>query len=85
VLQSFPAVDHASNSLIMRLFSVLLILVGLVLLMWGASTSESLTASVVEFFKEVPHQHGMWLIVGGLGATVAGAFGLFQRRGQFRA
>jgi len=53
--------------------------------MWGASTSESLTASVVEFFKEVPHQHGMWLIVGGLGATVAGAFGLFQRRGQFRA
>ena len=45
---------------------------GLVLLIFGFNEAHSASSDISRFFTGNPTDHSMWLIVGGVGAIVAG-------------
>lgn len=57
--------------------SVGLLVAGVVLIIWGVSASESFSSDVSRAFTGSPTDRTIWLLVGGIIMSIAGAFGLF--------
>lgn len=58
--------------------SVALLVVGIVLLIWGVSATESFSSDVSRFFTGSPTNKAVWLLVGGIVATIIGLFGVLR-------
>ena len=56
--------------------SAALLVVGIFLMIWGVSASESFSSDVSRFFTGSPTNKAMWLLVGGIAAAVVGLLGL---------
>lgn len=61
-----------------RIPAIVLIAVGLSLLVYGLQASQSISSDLSRFFTGSPTDRAIWLIVGGLAASVAGVV-LFLR------
>lgn len=61
-----------------RGISVALLVVGIVLLIWGVSATESFSSDVSEFFTGSPTDKAVWLLIGGIAAAIVGLFGLLR-------
>jgi len=59
--------------------SVALLAVGIVLLIWGVSATESFNSDVSRFFTGSPTNKAIWLLIGGIVAAIVGLFGLLRR------
>ena len=46
---------------------------GIVLLIWGVTAADSMASQFSEFFTGNPTDKAMWLVFGGVLATIAGA------------
>ena len=57
-----------------RGIGVALLVVGVVLLIFGLNASHSVSSGVSKVFTGNPTDHSIWLIVGGVGAAIAGLF-----------
>jgi len=62
--------------------SLVLLVVGISLLIYGVSASDSLGSDFSRFFTGSPTDKTMWLIIGGAAASVAGAAGLLIGRSK---
>ena len=51
-----------------------LIVVGIVLVIFGINASDSLGSDISRFFSGTPTDKAMWLLLGGMGAGMAGLF-----------
>ena len=58
--------------------SVALLVVGIVLIVWGVSASESFSSDVSRAFTGSPSDKAVWLLGGGIVAAIVGLFGLFR-------
>jgi hypothetical protein len=58
--------------------SLALLVGGIVLIIYGASASDSLGSSFSRFFTGNPTDKTMWLLIGGIVATVAGLAGMLR-------
>jgi len=58
--------------------SVALLVVGILLIIWGVSASESFSSDVSRFFTGSPTNKAVWLLVAGIVAAIVGLFGLFR-------
>ena len=47
---------------------------GIVLLIFGFNESQSFSSDVSKFFTGNPTDRSMWMIIGGIGAVIAGLF-----------
>ena len=56
--------------------------VGLVLVVWGADASQSVSSDISRFFTGSATNKAIYLIVGGALAVIAGASMAFSRRGK---
>jgi len=57
---------------------VAFLVIGVVLVVFGARASDSLSSDVSRFFTGSPTDKSMWLLVGGLATSAVGVFGLFR-------
>ncbi|HUU27656.1 MAG TPA: DUF3185 family protein [archaeon] len=57
---------------------VALLVVGVVLVIWGVSASDSFSSDVSRFFTGSPTDKAIWLMVGGIVAAVFGLFGILR-------
>jgi hypothetical protein len=62
-----------------RGISIVVLIAGLVMLLWGFNASESLASGVSEVVDDTPSSKAMVLIIGGGVVAAVGAFGLFRR------
>ena len=58
--------------------SVALLAVGILLIILGVSASESFNSDVSRFFTGSPTNKAVWLLIGGIAATIVGLFGLLR-------
>jgi len=58
--------------------SVALLVIGIVLIVWGVSASESFSSDVSRAFTGSPSDKAVWLLVGGIVAAIVGLFGLLR-------
>ena len=58
--------------------SVALLVVGILLVIWGVSASESFSSDVSRFFTGSPANKAVWLLIGGVVAAIVGLFGLLR-------
>ena len=58
--------------------SLALLVVGVILLIFGISASNSFSSDVSRFFSGSPTDKAIWMTIGGAAALVAGLFGLFR-------
>jgi len=65
-----------------RFAGVALLVVGIVLVVWGANASQSFSSDVSKFFTGAVTNKAMVMIVGGALAVVAGASVAFTQRGK---
>lgn len=56
-----------------------LLAVGIALIIFGISASESIGSDVSRFFTGKPTDKSMWLLLGGIAATVVGSVMSFRR------
>ncbi|MBK8476011.1 MAG: DUF3185 family protein [Opitutaceae bacterium] len=61
-----------------RILSLVLLIGGIVLLVYGLNASESLGSDLSRFFTGSPTDRTIWLLIGGLAATIIGAGGLVR-------
>jgi len=61
-----------------KLISLILLITGIVLVIYGIGASDSLSSSFSRFFTGSPTDKTMWLLIGGSVATVVGAAGLMR-------
>ncbi len=61
--------------------SAALLVVGIVLVVWGLTAVDSFSSDVSRFFTGSPTNKAMWLLLGGVAASVIGLFGLVFWRG----
>lgn len=59
-----------------KIFSIALLVVGVVLIMYGMNASDSFRSDVSRFFTGSPTNKTVWLFVGGIVAGVLGLMGL---------
>ena len=59
-----------------RVISLALLVVGIVLIVWGASALDSFSSDVSRFFTGSPTNKAVWLMIGGIAASVVGLSGL---------
>lgn len=64
-----------------RILAVILIVVGGGLMVYGLQASQSFSSDISRLFTGSPTDRAIWLIVGGLAASVAGVT-LFLRGGK---
>lgn len=64
-----------------KAISAALLAVGVVLIVWGASALESFSSDVSRFFTGSPTDKSIWMMIGGVAATVVGLIGLTMSRG----
>jgi len=58
--------------------SIALLIVGVILLIWGLTALDSFSSDVSRFFTGSPTDKTVWLMIGGVAATVIGAIGLLR-------
>ena len=58
--------------------SIALLVVGIVLIIWGVSASESFSSDVSRFFTGSPTDKTVWLMIGGIVTAIVGLSGLFR-------
>jgi hypothetical protein len=63
-----------------RLFSTVILIVGIVLLVYGIDASNSVSSSVSQAVSGAPTNKSIWLIVLGVIGILSGGCGLFLRR-----
>jgi hypothetical protein len=63
-----------------KIISVALLAVGVVLIVYGFSASQSFRSDVSRFFTGSPTDKTLWLFLGGVVAGVAGLVGLLRGR-----
>jgi hypothetical protein len=61
---------------------VAILAVGIVLLVFGISASESFGSEVSRFFTGNPTDKSMWLLLGGIAATTVGAVTVLRPSGK---
>ena len=61
-----------------RLFSIAILAVGVILIIYGVSASDSVGSSFSRFFTGSPTDKTIWLMIGGVVAVVIGLTGLFR-------
>jgi len=65
-----------------RFAGVALLVIGIVLVVWGANASQSFSSDMSTFFTGAVTNKAMVMIVGGALAVVAGASVAFSQRGK---
>jgi len=60
--------------------SIALLAVGILLIVFGVSASNSFGSSVSRFFTGSPTDKAIWLLIGGVLASIVGLFGLLRGR-----
>lgn len=63
----------------LRPLGVALLVVGVILLIFGISSSESISSSFSEFFTGKPTDKTVWLLIGAAAALIVGASLSFSR------
>jgi hypothetical protein len=58
--------------------SAALLVVGIMLIIWGAKASDSFGSDVSRFFTGSPTNKAVWLLIGGVVLGIVGLFGLFR-------
>jgi hypothetical protein len=58
--------------------SIALLVAGIVLIIYGLSAADSLGSDISRFFTGSPTDKSMWLLIGGLVASIIGIFGLVR-------
>ena len=58
--------------------SLALLVIGVILLIYGAAASDSIGSSFSRFFTGNPTDKTVWLIIGGAVATAVGAAGMLR-------
>ena len=61
-----------------RIISLVLLIGGIVLIIYGMSASDSLGSSISRFFTGSPTDESIWLLIGGIVTAAAGAGGLLH-------
>jgi hypothetical protein len=61
-----------------RVISIALLAVGIMLIIWGFSASDSMSSDVSRFFTGSPTNKTVWLLIGGSVAVIVGLFGSFR-------
>ncbi len=69
---------------ITKLISLVILALGIVLVVYGVSASESFSSDVSRFFTGSPTDKTIWLMIGGVAAIVVGLFGLLRGRAKLR-
>jgi hypothetical protein len=59
--------------------SIAFLIVGIMLVIFGISAVESFSSDVSRFFTGAPTDRAIWLLIGGVFASVIGLFGLLGR------
>ena len=62
-----------------RMAGILVLVVGIVLVVWGANASQSASSDISRFFTGAATNKAIYLIVGGAVAAIAGAAMAFPR------
>jgi hypothetical protein len=63
-----------------KLISVAILAGGIVFVVFGVSAIESFSSDISRFFTGSPTDKAIWMLIGGIVATIIGLFGLL--RGQ---
>jgi uncharacterized membrane protein len=63
-----------------KLTSIIILIIGIGLLIYGIEASDSVGSAVSEVVNDAPSNKSIVLVVAGLLATVTGAVGLIKRR-----
>ncbi|MBU1912229.1 MAG: DUF3185 family protein [Candidatus Omnitrophica bacterium] len=61
-----------------KVISTVLLIVGIMLIIWGVSASESFSSAVSRFFTGSPTDKTMWLLIVGIVMGTVGLFGLLR-------
>jgi hypothetical protein len=61
-----------------NLFSILLIVAGVIMVVFGMNAMDSFSSDVSRFFSGNPTDRSMWLLIGGI-SVIAVGFGLLGR------
>ena len=67
-----------------KLISLAILALGIVLVIYGVSASESLSSDVSRFFTGSPTDKTIWLMIGGVAAIVVGLVGLLRGQAKLR-
>lgn len=62
-----------------RAVSIALLAVGVILIAFGLSASQSFSSDVSRFFTGSPTDKSMWMLIGGAVALIVGLASMFQR------
>jgi uncharacterized membrane protein YqhA len=60
-----------------KVISMIILVAGIVLVIYGVSASESFSSDVSRFFTGSPTDKTMWLLIGGVVAVIVGLSGVF--------
>jgi uncharacterized membrane protein YidH (DUF202 family) len=58
--------------------SLVLLVVGIVLIIWGVNALESFSSDMSRFFTGSPTDKSIWLLIGGIAAVLIGLIGLLS-------
>lgn len=59
-----------------KVLSLAFLVVGIILIVYGGSASDSLSSDLSRFFTGAPTDRAIWLLIGGAAAAIIGASGL---------
>lgn len=59
-----------------KLFSLILLVGGVILIIYGVSAADSLGSDLSRFFTGSPTEKSIWLLIGGIIATAVGLGGI---------
>jgi amino acid permease len=62
-----------------KVFSAVLLVVGVVLTIYGISGTDSLSSDISRFFTGSPTDESIWLLIAGIFVAIMGATGLMRR------
>ncbi len=65
-----------------KLISIVLLVGGVVLAILGAQATNSFSSDVSRFFTGSPTDKAIWMLIGGIVASVIGLFGVMRRSKQ---
>jgi hypothetical protein len=58
---------------------IALVVIGIILIMFGINASDSFSSDVSRFFTGSPTDKTMWLLIGGVAATIIGSVMSFKK------
>jgi hypothetical protein len=67
---------------VQRFAGIAVLVVGIVLIVWGANASQSAGSEISKFFTGAATNKSIWLLVGGTVALIAGASMAFTGRNR---